>query len=282
MKLPALLLLALQVVGCGGQGLHEFPPETVAGDKGNATSSESGTAPDSSGATTAQRKIIHTADITLIVEDFSSLEQRLAELVPQFGGYVAESKVDRTHGNQRTGRWTVRVPVDKFNAFLDEVAAAGIPESRQIHAQDVTAEFIDLQARLANKREIERRIVRLLDDRGGDIKDVLAVEAELGRVREEIERTEGRLKYLTHQTDLTTVTITAREQKNYVPPQAPTFVTRIGHTWTASLLELTHFGQGCVLLAVATAPWVGVLAVVVIPLVWSLRRRARRSIFVSR
>jgi hypothetical protein len=273
MRVPGLLLLAVQVVGCGGQALHEFPP--------GATPGERATLSDPGGTTTDQRRIIQTADISLVVEDFAAFEQRLAGLVPQSGGYVAESKVDRTQGYQRTGRWIVRVPINKFDAFVDEVTAAGVPESRQTHAQDVTAEFIDLQARLANKREIERRIVRLLDDRSGDIKDVIAVEAELGRVREEIERIEGRLKYLTHQTELTTVTITAREQKTYVPPQAPAFVAQIGQTWSASIHELTRFAQGSMLLAVGLTPWLLALAIIAFPIVRHFRRRARRSIFVT-
>ena len=225
-----------------------------------------------------QRKIIYTAQVSLVVADFAKAETRVAELVKRFGGYIAESNVDRTQGSQRTGKWVVRVPVDKFNEFLDAAVEIGVPETRHTNAQDVTEEYVDLEARMANKKEIERRIIKLLEDRSGDIKDVIAVENELGRVREDIERMEGRLRYLANMTALTTVTILAREQQNYVPPQAPTFTAQIGQTWSASIQSLKETAEEVVLLAVAVAPWMPVLVVVLAPLVWFVRRRRKRPI----
>lgn len=282
MKATIVLLFAFTLLGCGSTTVREFPAETAAGGKATAKGHNAppGAEPTSDRTPVAQRKIIQTADLSLVVDDFTTWEQRLEELVAKFDGYIAESKVDRTQGSQRTGRWVVRVPVEKFDSFVDATASAGVPESRQTHAQDVTEAFVDLQARLVNKREIERRIVRLLEDHGGDIKDVLSVEAELGRVREEIERTEARLNYLTHQTELTTVTITAREQQAYVPPQAPTFVTRIEQVWSASIRTMLQTGQGFVLFAVAAGPWLCLLAILATPIVRQLRRRMKRTIFL--
>ncbi|MBI5761498.1 MAG: DUF4349 domain-containing protein [Planctomycetales bacterium] len=286
MKATIVLLFAVTLLGCGSTTFREFPAETAAGGKATAKSHTAPPGTELNAETTpdktpiAQRKIIQTADLSLVVNDFTTWEQRLAEQVAKFSGYIAESKVDRTQGSQRTGRWVVRVPVEKFDEFVEATASAGIPESRQTHAQDVTEVFVDLQTRLVNKREIERRIVQLLENHSGDIKDVLSVEAELGRVREEIERTEARLNYLTHQTELTTVTITAREQQAYVPPQAPRFVSRIGQVWSDSLRTMMQFGRGFVLFAVAVGPWLFLLAILVSPLVAYLRRRMKRTIFL--
>jgi Na+-transporting methylmalonyl-CoA/oxaloacetate decarboxylase gamma subunit len=212
------------------------------------------------------------------VADFSQTESEVSELITKFGGYIAESKVDRTRGTQRTAKWVVRVPVDQLEEFLDAVVEIGVPETRDTNAQDVTEEYVDLEARIKNKREIERRVLKLLEDRSGDIKDVIAVESELGRVREEIERMEGRMRYLTNRISLTTVTITAREQQNYVPPQAPTFAAQIGQTWSGSVRTLKDFGQGLVLFVVGLAPWLPVLAFLVVPVVWLVRRLRRRPI----
>jgi hypothetical protein len=225
----------------------------------------------------AERKIIYTATITLVVEDFSKTESAVLELVQRFGGYVAASHVDRTQGDRRSGNWTVRVPVERFNAFLAAAADLGVPENQVTQAQDVSEEFVDLEARLKNKREIERRIVKLLEDRSGDIKDVIAVESELGRVREEIERMEGRLRYLTNRTALTTVTINAREERDYVPPQAPTFTAQIGQTWTGSVDALKSAGKAVTLTAVAITPWLPVVAAPVVVSFWLVRRRLKAA-----
>jgi hypothetical protein len=104
------------------------------------------------------------------------------------------------------------------------------------------------------------------------------VESELGRVREEIERMEGRMRFLTDRVMLTTVTITAREQQNYVPAQAPSFTTDIKQTWTRSFRELQRFGRACALFVVSLAPWLPLLALLTAPLVWLATRWKKRPI----
>jgi cell division septum initiation protein DivIVA len=140
------------------------------------------------------QKIIYEAEISLVVEDVSKTERQIDELLRRFGGHVAEAAIDRTQGEQLSGRWRVRVPVAEFDPFLEAVSKLGVAESRRQTAQDVTEEFIDLEARIANKKRLEERIVELLKESSGAIKDVIEVERELARVRGEIEQMEGRLR----------------------------------------------------------------------------------------
>ena len=174
------------------------------------------------------RKIIYEATLRLVVDSFANVETQIPLLAKQHQGYIANGSVDTTQGSQRAGSWTVRIPVEQYDAFLDAIAALGVPESRTQKAQDVSAEYVDLEARISNKKKLEERILQLLADRSGEIKDIIAVESELGRVREEIERMEGQLRFLSNRVSLTTVTITAREERDYKPPTAPTFAARIG------------------------------------------------------
>ena len=66
-----------------------------------------------------QRRVIYDAQVTLIVKEFSAIETEIPKLVKQFGGYLADASVDRTQGQQRSGRWQARIPVDQFDLFLD-------------------------------------------------------------------------------------------------------------------------------------------------------------------
>ncbi len=91
---------------------------------------------------------------------------------------------------------------------------------------DVTEEYIDVEARLANSKRLEERIVELLEERSGKLADILEIERELARVRETIERIEGQLRYLSNQTSLATITIELREQKDYVPPEPISFASQ--------------------------------------------------------
>ena len=225
------------------------------------------------------RKIIYEAGINLVVENITHTEKRITELLKQFDGYVAEANVDRTQGEQLSGQWRVRVPVANFESFLDAISVLGVAESRRQSAQDVTEEFVDLEAQISNKKRLEERIVELLKDKSGAIKDIIEVERELGRVRGEIEQMEGQLRYLANRTDLTTISINAREERDYVPPAAPTFVNQITQAWWNSLSALRSFGERLVVAVVYLAPWFVLLCVLIVPSVWYFNKRfaARRT-----
>jgi len=216
------------------------------------------------------RKIIYEATVRLVVQEFGAVGKSVPELINQHGGYLAEASVDRTSGGHRTGSWQARVPVKKFEAFLVAVSALGVPENTHQTTQDVTKEFVDVEARISNSRRLEGRILELLEKANDEIKDVLEVERELSRVRGEIELMEGRLRFLRNRTDMTTVSVFAREQRDYVPPETPTFVSRAKQLLADSLLALQVFIKG---LAIAVTPWLLALSVIVTPIVWVLRRR---------
>ena len=232
------------------------------------------TAPAKVTLASTERRIVYEAQMTLVVDDLPKTEKELTSLVQEQGGYFADASVDRQQGERLSGRWQVRIPVAQFEAFLDAVSKLGVPEVRRQTAQDVTEEFVDLKARIANKKRLEDRIVELLDTNDGKIKDVIEVERELARVRSEIEQMEGRLRYLTDRTEMTTVTITAREERDYVPPKAPTFGSRISGAWSGSLLALRKFGENFVVAIVYLGPWLVIGGVLFVPPVWWIYKRS--------
>ena len=292
MRALVLLAAALTVVGCaetaydigeaaqsGRQtsGDAAAMPAAVEGRAGSngAKIRFAGRGEGDDGGVALRRKIIYTAQVNLVVEDFIGADARLRALVAEFAGYLAEYREDRTQGERLAGRWVVRVPVDRYEPFLAQVIALGVPEEQQSNAQDVTEEFVDLEARLTNKKKLEERVLELLAKRTGEIKDVLAVETELSRIREGIERIEGRLRYLQDHTAFSTVTITAREERDYEPPRSPSFVDRVVTTWEGSLGAMRATGENIAVAGVAAAPWAAVLVVFLSPLEW-FRRRKRR------
>jgi hypothetical protein len=222
------------------------------------------------------RKIIYQADLSLVVEQITETESQISALVKDHDGYVAEAAVNRMEGELLSGRWRLRIPVNQFDSFLEAVAKLGVVERRQQTSQDVTEQFVDLEAQIANKKRLEQRIVGLVDNTGGQIKDVLEVERELARVRGEIEQMEGRLRYLTNRTDLTTISIVAREVRDYVPPMAPSFAARIRQAWSSSLQQLRLFGERALVALVYAAPWLVIVFILLVP-IWILARRRRTN-----
>jgi hypothetical protein len=224
-----------------------------------------------------ERKIIYTAEVALVTDDFAAAEQGVPRLIKEHGGYISQGEVQRTSGAERSGRWVARVPVDRFDAFLDALASLGVPEHRSQRAQEVTEEYVDLQSRIATQRKLEERILKLLEDRSGDIEETIKVENELSRIRGEAERMEGRLRYLTDRTSLTTVTISVREGQTYTPPEAPEFAERMSQGFSESIDSMTDTGQNLAVVGAQAAPWLIVAAIVLVPATIIARRRWRSA-----
>jgi hypothetical protein len=228
-------------------------------------------------APTPDRKVIFEASIKLIVADLSKLEQDLPKLVKEHGGYLAHVSIDRTHGHYLTGHWVARVPVAKYEPFLAVVSKLGAPDTFDQKSQDVSEEFVDLEARIANEKRLEERILELLKKPEGEIKEVIEVERELARVRGEIEKMEGRVRFLTDRTAYTTITIDAVERETYVAAPPPGLWTRVAQTWSESLNALRQLAEDILVGLVAILPWLVVATVICVAL-WSLLRSRKRRV----
>jgi hypothetical protein len=146
--------------------------------------------------------------------EVDSLEQAVAHvrlLAGRIGGYVANTTMQTGRGQLRSATLEVKIPADRFDDGLGGLAGLGKLESVNVNAEDVGEEFTDVTARMGNARRLEARLIELLATRTGKLKDVLDVERELARVREEIERYEGRLRYLRVHAALSTLTISVHE-----------------------------------------------------------------------
>ncbi|MBI1323850.1 DUF4349 domain-containing protein [bacterium] len=203
----------------------------------------------------ADRKIIYTATVDLVTDDLNAFEPKLLAMIQEASGFVAETNQTGTAGGQRSATWKIRVPVDNYDGFLQKTRTLGEVRSVHVNSQDVTEEFVDVTARVNAKKVQEQRLIDLIKNATGNLEDVLKVEGELARVRSEIERMEGRLRFLKDQTDLTTVTVTVSEIKDYVPPEAPTFGTKITRTFRESTDRLQMDLGEFVLGLVAWAPF---------------------------
>jgi hypothetical protein len=120
----------------------------------------------------------------------------------------------------------LRVPADRLEAAIAELKKVGRVESESQAGEEVTSQYVDLQARLTNARNTEQRLTELLRSRTGKLEEVVAVEEKLSGVREEIERMEAEKKALTKRVDFGTLTLSLTEehqtQMRMVPPSIGT------------------------------------------------------------
>ncbi len=224
-----------------------------------------------------ERKIIYTAHLSLLVDDLAGVAERLGPLVQEHGGYIASSDLQTARERRRSGEWRVRVPVNAYGDFLAAATMLGELQNRREDSQEVTAEYYDLEARLRNKQREEERLLELLETQTGRLQDVLEVERELSRVREEIERFQGSLRMMQDQIALSTVTLRFDERESYVPVAAPRYATRLTRTWSRSLDALLATAQNLSIAAVALTPWFLATLPLWLALLLLLRRRRQRK-----
>ena len=136
---------------------------------------------------------------------------RVRRLAQETGALVANTTLQSGNEQRRIASLELRVPSDRFDAVVNGLAPIGKVQSVNVSAQDVGEEFVDLTARLANARRLEARLIELLANRTGRLSDVLTVERELARVRETIERYEGRLRYLQAHVAVSSLTVQVQE-----------------------------------------------------------------------
>jgi hypothetical protein len=155
--------------------------------------------------------VIRTAEASVEVDSLETAVVQVRQLAAQFGGYVAGTDITSGKRELRNARLEVKIPASRFDESLSGLAPIGKLESVSVTAEDVGEQYVDVAARMDNARRLERRLIDLLATRTGKLKDVLDVEQALANVREEIERHEGRLRYLRAHTAMSTLSVYVHE-----------------------------------------------------------------------
>jgi len=173
-----------------------------------------------------EKKIIRNATLRFRVKTYSESHSKINAIVTQYNGYIAsENEVNRGYAIEN--RLVIRVPAEHFDGLVDGlVQIAEYVHAKNISATDVTEQYIDLQARLKAKKEVEARYVDILRQ-ARTVPDILRVEAELRKVREEIESAEGRLRYLSHRVAYSTVTLTFYQDLEPEPIPGEDFFSKV-------------------------------------------------------
>ncbi len=229
-------------------------------------------------AATGGRKLIRTGDISVNVDDYAPFREALDDRLDEMGGFVSDANLDHWSGRVSWATLTVRVPANHFDELVGWAETEVEVSSLNISTQDVTEEWVDVRSRIDNHRATEKRLLEILDTRTADLGDVLAVERELARVREEIERAEGRLRVLSDQVDLATLTIHVSVRNPYEPAvDPPGFGQTIADVFLGSIEIMVNVAKGFVLLAVGASPWLAVLFVFAFVLYRVIRALVRRK-----
>ncbi len=164
------------------------------------------------GTTLTERKVIKTGTIEMTVEKTEATVSDLESLAERSQGFVQSASVYDLGNGAKSGTVVIKVPAEKFETIFQEIKTlAKVLTSEQVSGQDVTEEYVDLQARLKNAQAEEAQYLEILK-KADKVEDMLKVSSYLADVRGEIEVLQGQLKYLENLTDMSTITIYIDEE----------------------------------------------------------------------
>jgi hypothetical protein len=159
-----------------------------------------------------EQKLIKNGDISFEVKNIKDTKAFLQKVISKHKGYISNEKIEDYRINP-TEILTVRVPNSNFDHIINDIGLqVGDFDSKRIDIEDVTAEFVDIEARLKNKKQLEGKYQELLA-KANNMADILKIEKEISLIREDIESTEGRLRYLNNQVGYSTLIITYYEKR---------------------------------------------------------------------
>ena len=244
LKTLALMLALALLAGCARAGVENAPGPTTQSATAPASGASQGggdndatmkavslertedpaspqPVPPGQNAAPVERKIIRNAALTLEVEQPSKAMQRVATIAESRGGFVVTSdsrQQTAANGERPYEVITVelRVPAGQFDAALADIrAAAGTVTAQKITGKDVTEEYIDLEARLRTQRALEDQLLQIMKG-AHEVSDAISVQKELTNVRTEIERVEGRRRFLENQASLSTISVTLQPPATFI------------------------------------------------------------------
>lgn len=188
-----------------------------------------------------ERKLIKNGNIAFETENLEETKANILGLVKKYDGYVA-SDSQNNYGNRKSININVRIPAQHFDSILSGISKnVSKFDTKNIRISDVTEEFLDIESRLKNKKELENKYLDILK-KANTVQDILNVERELGKLREDIEATEGRLKYLQNQVAFSTLTINFYK----VSEHSSTFGNRISDGFANGFENLKGFFIGLI------------------------------------
>jgi hypothetical protein len=226
------------------------------------------------------RKVIRNAELTVEIDAPAEAQRKLASVAEASGGFVVTSESRQgARGTQSAETVTLemRVPAAQFDAVINSVRGVGgrvIQE--KISGKDVTEEYIDLEARLRAQRALETQVLEIMK-RAQRVSDALEVNAQLAQVRSEIERLEGRRRFLENQSSLSTIKITLQPTAPLVSAETTGFFSNVRQAFGDGVDFAAALVVGLVRVVVTLLP-VGLLLCLPAWLAWRvLRRKMRRA-----
>ena len=255
--------------GGGGDAKHQLDGRLAQVSFADAASAQAVTQ-------ATDRKIIKNADLSIEVDAPKEAQARIASIAEAQGGFVVTSEFKQSGSGAskptETVTIVVRVPASQFGAAVDAIRGSGnriIQE--KISGQDVTEEYIDLEARIRTQKALEGQFLEIMKQ-ARKVEDALEVQRQLAEVRTEIERLEGRRRFLDNRSSLSTITVTLQT----AAPMVTATTSGFGHDVKDAFGDGVDTAVGIVLGVIRAAIILVPIAILIVLPAWLILRRLLR------
>ena len=241
----SLLIVTLLTISCNQQQSDQFAElateeETILGELSQKSSPPS--IDKNMTQEVTKKKIIKDGRVGMRVSDLVNTKSRIDTLINHYGGYYANEKLTNSEW-EIAYHLKIRIPSAHFMRFIsDTEMGEGEILYKEIDARDITDQFIDLETRLDNKRNYQKRYNDLLI-KANSIKEILEIEEKIRALEEEIESTTGQLLYLSDLVDYSTLDLTISQQRTfkYNPAKRDKFSEKVKQSFSKGWFGLVDF-----------------------------------------
>ncbi|MBZ0203764.1 MAG: DUF4349 domain-containing protein [Ignavibacteria bacterium] len=209
-----------------------------------------------------KRMIIRSGTMNLENDNFDETEAKAKQIVTNLGGYLTNSTSQVNQSGKKQGSLTIRVQAEKYDALLTELSKIGKVMNQNITGRDVTEEYVDAEARLKTQRELEARLLKLLAEKTANLTAVVEVEQKLAAVRENIEKTEGRIRMLKDQASFSTLTLSIFEPA-ILNTSSGGFFYELERGFEKGLTGFTSILAGLITVIIALSPILIILGLII-------------------
>lgn len=188
------------------------------------------------------KKIIKTAYLNIEVSNYVASRKLIDSTLKETGAFIISENLQNTE-SQISNSINIKVPAAQLEKLLGKLSKiAKRIDSQSIETQDVTEEYIDVTTRLNNSKKVEQTYLKLLK-RTATIEDILKIEQKLGEIRTDIESTEGRIKYLNHQVEYSSINLNVYQtlEYKYNPEKLPSFFQRLKRSLSVGWYGIVTF-----------------------------------------
>ncbi len=262
-------LISAGVTYLAGCATEDAAPEAV--DLREEIAVNDGEAGEVDDAEISRDKLIKKGELHLQADDVTAVSREVEKVTGEFKGFVEESSFAESNG-EKLARYTLRVPAEDFDAFIAAVAELAQVTKSRTFTEDVSEQFIDLEARLTVLQAQEGRLMELMKEAEA-LEDILELERELSRVREPIEKIQGRLEHLERQVSYSTLSLmieAARGTGEYPEDVWGGFLFNLQEGWRIFIVAFTSTVGALLYL------WPFVLIAVALGF-WLWKRKARKA-----